>query len=403
MAIDTEALRLREIERGGQFTPIQFGDIARGAIGAAQQFEVGQEQIDKLKRDREQAAKIQALRNSGEQGIFALVNTLPEEQRANFFGGNPDVVRNLIQTDEGFATAVQRFSEIQADISGAEKPFAQQIQTDIETGALPRLEGRRLQKEKGGPDLIINNAFNQVLQDFNKEVEETGKTPTLEDREARILQKDQELGLGGRLVAADAAKRFVDKGVRGIEKATKTASLEGGLRDDFERASRDFFKSRDAFQRVQASAQDPSPAGDLALIFNFMKVLDPGSTVREGEFATAQNSGSVPDRIQNLYNRVLDGTRLTPTQRPDFVKRSKLLFNEQKKIQDRNIKRFKGIAQRKGIDFRNIIQTVDPAIEELLKGLTPERGRSLQDSTSRRDINKIRIEELQRKAKEGSK
>jgi hypothetical protein len=82
-----------------------------------------------------------------------------------------------------------------------------------------------------------------------------------------------------------------------------------------------------AYGRVMASVNDPSPAGDLALIFNFMKVLDPGSTVREGEFATAANSGGVDDRVRALYNNVTEGTRLAPKQRDDFANRATQLYS----------------------------------------------------------------------------
>jgi hypothetical protein len=40
--------------------------------------------------------------------------------------------------------------------------------------------------------------------------------------------------------------------------------------------------------------------------------------VREGEFATAQNAAGVPDRVLNLYNRVLSGERLNKSQRDAF-------------------------------------------------------------------------------------
>lgn len=99
--------------------------------------------------------------------------------------------------------------------------------------------------------------------------------------------------------------------------------------------SKEFIKQRNAYDRVSASAIDPSPAGDLALIFNYMKVLDPGSTVREGEFATAQNSGSVDDRTRSLYNRIVSGQRLSEDQRKDFVDRSGKLFGKALKNQDK--------------------------------------------------------------------
>ena len=89
---------------------------------------------------------------------------------------------------------------------------------------------------------------------------------------------------------------------------------------------KDFSGVSFSYSRVISSATDPSAAGDLALIFNFMKVLDPGSVVREGEFATASNAGGIDDSIRNIYNRVRDGTRLTEKQRADFVDRASKLY-----------------------------------------------------------------------------
>jgi len=45
-----------------------------------------------------------------------------------------------------------------------------------------------------------------------------------------------------------------------------------------------------------------------------MKILDPSSTVREGEYATAQNTVGVTDKIRNAYNKAIDGSFLTDDQ-----------------------------------------------------------------------------------------
>lgn len=117
-----------------------------------------------------------------------------------------------------------------------------------------------------------------------------------------------------------------------------TADVEGEskLRKEFTglQPTKDFQKQAEAYGRIVASSKDPSPAGDLALIFNYMKVLDPGSVVRESEFATAENSAAVPDRIRNIYNKVLSGERLTPEQRRDFVGRAAELYNQAEQQHD---------------------------------------------------------------------
>jgi hypothetical protein len=103
-------------------------------------------------------------------------------------------------------------------------------------------------------------------------------------------------------------------------------------------ATKDFEKQAAAYTRVVASAEDPSAAGDLALIFNFMKVLDPGSVVREGEFATAAgaraeltraaNEGTViPAVVAQAMQRLETGLRLLPEQRNDFLNRAGMLYS----------------------------------------------------------------------------
>lgn len=132
-------------------------------------------------------------------------------------------------------------------------------------------------------------------------------------------------------------------------------AAEKDLRDGFAKQSKTFVSVRDSYNRISASYKDPSAAGDLSLIFNYMKMLDPESVVRESEFATAQNSASVPDKIRAAYNKVLSGERMAEGQRADFVNRSKLLMEEQIKTQKQLIGEFTRIAKAKGLDSDNII------------------------------------------------
>jgi len=101
---------------------------------------------------------------------------------------------------------------------------------------------------------------------------------------------------------------------------------EKNLRSEFKDKTKDFIDQRDAFGRIVNSAKDPSGAGDLSLIFNYMKVLDPGSTVREGEFAQVGKAGGLPGEIQNMFNRITGGERLTPEIRKDIVSRAGKLY-----------------------------------------------------------------------------
>jgi hypothetical protein len=140
----------------------------------------------------------------------------------------------------------------------------------------------------------------------------------------------------------------------GIPDIKDRAATEAGMRKEFTSLSGDFIKVRDSYSKIQSAISDPSPAGDMAVIFNYMRLLDPGSTVREGEYATAQNAGSVPDRVRNMYNMVLGGTKLTPTQRTDFTKQAKGLFGAQERQQKKLSDQYRMIAKRLKIDPENI-------------------------------------------------
>lgn len=79
----------------------------------------------------------------------------------------------------------------------------------------------------------------------------------------------------------------------------------------------------------------PTAQNDMAIIFSYMKILDPNSTVREGEYATAQNAGSVPENIRKQFNKAMDGTLLNPKDRSNFIVSAKRAFTGQQKNYDR--------------------------------------------------------------------
>lgn len=127
-----------------------------------------------------------------------------------------------------------------------------------------------------------------------------------------------------------------------------------------------------SYNTISSAARNPSAAGDLSLIFQYMKVLDPGSTVREGEFANAQNAASVPDRIRNMFNNWQKGQRLDEKQREDFI-------TQAKKIVD---------ARGKSIDplIRQTRQKFDRTINKQNRNLTPDQANLLFEEVIFPDI-----------------
>ena len=87
-----------------------------------------------------------------------------------------------------------------------------------------------------------------------------------------------------------------------------------------------------------------------------MKILDPGSVVREGEFATAQNTGSVPEGIRALYNRIISGERLTDQQRADFLGQARNLVQSQKDLFNSTIApKYVSLIQTNNLNPNNVV------------------------------------------------
>lgn len=131
------------------------------------------------------------------------------------------------------------------------------------------------------------------------------------------------------------------------------------LRDDYTKEATDFFKVQDSFGRIIASAENPSPAGDLALIFNYMKILDPGSVVRESEFKNAATAQQITERFGlswEAIKRVWSGERLSAEARDDFIDRAGKLFKVQENIQLQRNDLYSNRAKQAGLDPFNVVQ-----------------------------------------------
>jgi hypothetical protein len=99
----------------------------------------------------------------------------------------------------------------------------------------------------------------------------------------------------------------------------------------------------------------------MSMVFSFMKMLDPGSVVREGEFANAQNAAGIPDRVVNAYNKALSGQLLNPKQRQDFSGQANTLYQAQKDRFDGIAQEYRGYASDYGVDPERVVSAAKAA------------------------------------------
>lgn len=182
------------------------------------------------------------------------------------------------------------------------------------------------------------------------------KLPTAKDR--RIVK-----GVDERQYYADT-EELVLPNIKPVQDSSDNFANRDKVRDDYLKSSGEFVKVRDAYDRILSTgAKESSPAGDLALIFNYMKMLDPGSVVRESEFANAAASGSFGQRVKAAYERYASGERLTDEMRKDFMTQAGNLFAGQQSIQTNNMNDWSNIAEAEGMDASKIVLDLSKSIK----------------------------------------
>ena len=156
---------------------------------------------------------------------------------------------------------------------------------------------------------------------------------------------------------------------------------EKNLRDSFIKESKINQKALEGFNKVARSATaTPSGANDVALVFGFMKTIDPNSVVREGEFAQAQDTTGVPSRVLNLYNRLTEGERLTPEQRENFLQSAKQQVQQYIFNQSELEKTYTNLATSYNLDPTKVVQSKLPVAGSYLQ---PIKVTSLEDAEDR--------------------
>lgn len=179
--------------------------------------------------------------------------------------------------------------------------------------------------------------------------------------------------IGGRKVMAQVNKRTgaprIVPGATPIEPASgsdsdKSFERANTLRDEYNLQSKDYGTVKTAHETIKALGNKPSAAGDIALVTAYMRMVDPGSSVKEGEFANAENAGGVPTKVRARYNNLLNGERLTEEQRKDFVSQAGTMLSAWRASNKTVRRRYKDLAERAKLDPLDVIGADEPDAEE---------------------------------------
>lgn len=118
-----------------------------------------------------------------------------------------------------------------------------------------------------------------------------------------------------------AAKQAIPTSIDGVIQTLPKVQQDRyyKLQGDFDKATEKYRGAVDAASSLSALAENATAQDQTAIIFQYMKTLDPSSTVREGEFALVAGTAGLGDRAINALKRLDNGQRLNKTQINEIV------------------------------------------------------------------------------------
>lgn len=256
----------------------------------------------------------------------------------------------------------------------ARAKFANALEIDVKSTPTPdelraQFENQARAQLRDDPAVRTEYENYKTAQAKNQEALKIGTAEHTEVMKQRIqVAQDNAALRAAKLSAApDIFKTQATAPGKAAEEARKNVQV---LQKDYSirQEIQDLRKVQAAFYKIERlldPSVPPSAPRDQGAVFSWMKILDPGSTVREGEYATAKNARGVPDKISAWYNQVLTGQILTPEQRIAFKEAVEPVYLGQVEAAAPTIKQF--LAQE-GSAIGEVVPREDAA---LLKRVSP--------------------------------
>jgi hypothetical protein len=165
-----------------------------------------------------------------------------------------------------------------------------------------------------------------TMADLKKKAADLGLTSA---QTGSALAQTKKLGVE---TAKAALELEALKSTGGLDPA-KTFEQEEKLRKEFQGRTKVYGELGTTFNNIKSSAEAKNGPGDIALITGFMKMLDPGSVVRETEFATARDTAGLYERLLNTSQKLQSGQlfALDSKQRQEYVNLAKQYLDSAQK------------------------------------------------------------------------
>jgi hypothetical protein len=243
--------------------------------------------------------------------------------------GRKDLLENVDKTlstgrEEAKAPAALTEARAKADKAVADATTAQATATNAAEKAAADAAKATADAQKAQVD--AKYAEQITLADIKKKAADLGLTSA---QTGSALAQTKKLGVETKKAALELEAL---KATGGLDPA-KTFEQEEKLRKEFQGRTKVYGELGTTFNNIKSSAEAKNGPGDIALITGFMKMLDPGSVVRETEFATARDTAGLYERLLNTSQKLQSGQlfALDSKQRQEYVNLAKQYLDSAQK------------------------------------------------------------------------
>lgn len=277
--------------------------------------------------------RVASLRNSGRPALMQQADALEKQGLEKQKTGAEVSAKNA----DAIASAIKNSRTWLDGISTPEQYIAWHEANHRDPALGPYLEARGITADQARTNieqaLKTPGGFERMLMESKLGAEQTYAN-LMQQRGFDLKAKNELIGPDGKVnTALLGAKQQVAKaGASSVNVNTGQKGFENELklRGDFrgEPVYKAHQEMQSAYSQIQQSLKQGTPSGDLAGATKIMKLLDPGSVVRESELGMAMAATGLLDRVENYASNILNGTKLTPKQRAEFQQLADALYGE---------------------------------------------------------------------------
>lgn len=168
------------------------------------------------------------------------------------------------------------------------------------------------------------------------------------------------------------------------DRDNKVFERERELRNDLNKRLETFNIAESNFRRMATLYRPEGMTGaqDIGLVYSYMKMLDPGSVVREGEAASANNAAGVPEAVRAMYNRLIGGGTLSDAARAQMIGAAQQVYGAERGTAERVREQFRTIApQYEGLNADRVAPPLRdaPRITQVQPPPRPPTGFTARD------------------------